>query len=131
MAYATRMKKIKAPSQHALDWTVIGWLATPGTSIAWTTHRAEDARMAFRRISNLLAEAVAIPVDRLRSTNGAEEIRLRNGSRVIFRGRGPGSCRGISADKLVLEDAGLVTESQLGAYLPVLAARPDPEILYA
>ena len=125
------MKKTTAPSQHSLDWTVIGWLATPDTCVVWTAHWAGSARNSFQRISALLAEAVAIPVERRVMANGAEEIRLRNGSRVIFRPRGPGGGRGFFADKLVLEDAEKVTELQLGAYLPMLAARPDPEILYA
>ena len=41
------------------------------------------------------------------------------------------SARGFSADCVIMDEAHTVSSEQMGALLPTLSARPDPQVLYA
>lgn len=116
-------------NQHALIWAVIGWLSKPGTFVYWSTHCHAECWQA----QTLVVEALMstnLDIKRVLRANGNEEIRLENGSRVQFRARTSQSGRGVSADKLILDEAYHLTDAQLATLLSVALYRGS-EIVYA
>lgn len=63
--------------------------------------------------------------------NGKEGIELANGLRVRFKARTGGGGRGFSGDVLYLDEAMILRERFLGATVPILSARPNPQIWLA
>jgi phage terminase large subunit-like protein len=63
-------------------------------------------------------------------THGQEGFKLQNGAKIEFRSRTAGGGRGFSCDFLVLDEAMFLPERAMGALLPTLRARPDPQIWY-
>ncbi len=126
-------EKMILNSDHALDWAVIGWLTVPNTRVLWTTSSRVTAGIAWERIRYILLDrsvVLLLPVDRFIALNGGEEIRFQNGSRVLFRTRGSQAGRGITADKLILDEALELTDLQLGALLPAASAS-GAELVYS
>ena len=117
---------------HALDWAVLAWLAEPRTTVYWSTHHHATVSRELDRLRDLIFEhpIEGLQPDRFVHRNGEEEIRFTNGSRVMFRARVFHSGRGIVADKLVLDEAYALTDTQLGTLLPLAHAKGS-EIVYA
>ncbi|WP_433114274.1 hypothetical protein [Micromonospora sp. CA-246542] len=59
--------------------------------------------------------------------NGYEEIKLKSGASLSIRARGKDSGRGGTFDRLVNDESYDVVDEDLGALLPVLSARPNPQ----
>lgn len=64
-------------------------------------------------------------------SHGTEGITLKNGKRIRFRTRTKGGGRGFTADCLILDEAMIIPDAMITALLPTLAARPNPQIVYA
>lgn len=98
-----------------------------------SAHLADTSKEAFRRIEYLIEanEWLSRDVKHIWRTNGHEAIEFRNGSRIRFRTRTKGGGRGFSGDCIVFDEAMDFPEASLGAILPVVSARPDPQIWYA
>jgi len=64
-------------------------------------------------------------------TNGAEAINLSSGATLKFRARGKNSGRGLTAARLVLDEAFKIPAEAMGALLPTLRAVPNTQITYA
>lgn len=60
--------------------------------------------------------------------NGKEGIELANGLRVRFKARTGGGGRGFSCDTLYLDEGMILPEIFLGATIPTLSAKPNPQI---
>jgi len=58
-------------------------------------------------------------------------IEFRNGARIRFVARNRSSGRGFSADLVILDEAFALGRHQLGALLPTLSARPNPQVWLA
>jgi hypothetical protein len=117
---------IEINNSHALRWAVIGWLAERGTLVYWSAPTAKEARRAFNDLTEIMLYSTGVTFTRAMTTrsNGAQEIRLVNGSRVVFRSRKSRSVRGFAADKLVID--GVVSESELADLMLVtVSGRPD------
>jgi hypothetical protein len=69
-------------------------------------------------------------VKRVSRSHGEEGIELMNGSRLRFRTRTKGGGRGFTGDWLGLDEAMILPEMAIGALLPTLSARPDPQVWY-
>jgi len=65
-----------------------------------------------------------------RTTTGQESIELRDGSRLKFMARSPGSGRGLTGDLVILDEAYGLTDPQVDSLLPTLSARPNPQLWY-
>jgi hypothetical protein len=66
--------------------------------------------------------------------NGQESIRLRSGSRIIFKARTKGGGRGYSGDLLVWDEAMIIPPAVVGAQKPMLRASQaphGPKVIYA
>jgi phage terminase large subunit-like protein len=86
----------------------------------------------FRAADDLLAGSpLRKQVRRVRRTGGEESIEFTGGARVRFMNRSKESARGFSADTVIMDEAHTVTGEQMAALLPVMSARPDPQVVYA
>jgi hypothetical protein len=122
-----------------LKQAVIGWLfVTEQPLVVWSAHEMSTTRDALLDLSNLITEAPSLskylPVGGNRGiydANGQERIELQSGQRVKFKARTRDGGRGLTAPKVVLDEAFALTAAQLGALLPTMTAMPDPQVLYA
>lgn len=64
-------------------------------------------------------------------SHGEEGIELRDGRRIRFKARTGGGGRGFSCDCLYLDEAMILREQFLGATVPTLSARSNPQIWLA
>lgn len=111
--------------------------------VVFTAHEYKTAREVFLRLRFLLDPPrdadpllVADPLLRgqvktIRTANGEESVELENGRRCRFLARTSGSGRGFTGDLLMLDEAYKLAAEQMGALLPTLGARPNPQVYYA
>jgi hypothetical protein len=70
-------------------------------------------------------------VHKKRSGNNNVGIELTNGARLLYMARGRDPGRGFSGDLVVLDEAYSLAPEMIGALIPALSARPNPQIWYA
>jgi phage terminase large subunit-like protein len=86
----------------------------------------------FRAADELLAGSpLRHQVKRVRRTGGEEAIEFTSGARIRYMNRSKESARGFSADCVIMDEAHTLSGDQMSALLPVLSARPDPQVIYA
>lgn len=87
----------------------------PGLRVLWTAHRLRTSTETFRKLSGLARRAKVAPyIDAVRSVNGEQEIRFRNGSIIMFGARETGFGRGFDEiDVEVFDEAQILTEKAL------------------
>jgi hypothetical protein len=89
------------------------------------------------RVSNIRTgngkEAIILkPRKTLIFGSGGKEIYRRESSKLEFHARsGAATSRGFSCDCLVYDEAMILSDEQVGASLPTMSARPNPQIIYA
>lgn len=98
-------------------------------------HSAHEFRTTFEhflRLTNLIdgSPAMSKKVARIRRGAGEQAIELKTGERLRFIARSGGSGRGMSGDCVYLDEAFAVTPVMIGALLPTLSARPNPQIWF-
>jgi len=101
--------------------------------ILHSAHEFKTAQEAFRRIHFLVdnSDELRKRVARVRTSHGEEGIELKGGARLRFVARtGAGSGRGFSADCTILDESFALSASAMGALLPTLSARPNPQVWY-
>lgn len=101
--------------------------------ILHSAHEFKTAGEAFIRIQHLIenCDDLRRQVLRVARANGEQGIELRNGSRLRFIARSKGSGRGFSGDLVILDEAYELGAQAIGALLPTLSARPNPQLWYA
>ena len=105
-------------------------LVTMQEKILHTAHEVKTARQAFNRLAGFFSNEQQYPelanmVKHIRKTNGQEEIALTNGASIQFSSRSNGANRGFTVDSVVFDEAQELTDEQLNALLPTLAAAPS------
>lgn len=100
--------------------------------ILHSAHEFKTAQEAFRRILFLVenSDDLRKRVSRVRTSHGEEGIELRTGQRLRFVARSSNSGRGFSADCVILDEAYELSAQAVGALLPTLSARVNPQIWY-
>lgn len=100
--------------------------------ILHSAHEFKTAQEAFRRILFLVenTDDLRKRVARVRTSHGEEGIELKTGQRLRFVARSTGSGRGFSADCVILDEAYELSAASVGALLPTLSARVNPQIWY-
>ncbi len=104
-----------------------------------SAHQFDTSLEAFRRLLMLIEDTPDLErrVDRVSKSHGEEGIELKKNpktglrQRIRFRTRTKGGGRGFTSDLLVLDEAMILPESTVGALLPTLSARPNPQVWYA
>lgn len=122
----------------------LGWLfVTEQKLTVWSAHEMDTTREAFRDITNLI-EGCAILAERLLPgpTNGVfhgsgrEAIELAPskacpfGQRLKFKARTKGGGRGLTGDKVVLDEAYELDDETMSALMPTMSTRREGQMLY-
>lgn len=113
--------------------TAIGWLyVTEEDLIVWSAHEFATSQEAFRDLEELITgyDHLRREVKKITHGNGDEAIELISGARCIFKTRTKGGGRGLSGNKVVLDEAFALRAMHMGALRPTLSAKPDPQVLY-
>ncbi len=86
----------------------------------------------FRRILHLIENTPDLDrrVKKVTRSHGDEGIELKTGQRLRFIARSGGSGRGFSGDCIILDEAMILGDEAMGALLPTLSARPNPQVWY-
>jgi hypothetical protein len=112
------------------------FLSPDGHLILHSAHQFKTTRETFRHLADLLRNspqlAAEIKPRGIRESHGEESIELKNGSRLLFVARSvSGSGRGFSPDTAVLDESYRLPPEALAALQPALAARPNPQMVFA
>lgn len=97
--------------------------------ILHTAHQVSTALVHFARVRELIynSDDLSSKVRTVYIANGKESIILKSGQELRFIARSKAGGRGFTGDRLVFDEGYDLTEAQLGATVPTLAARSlDP-----
>ncbi|WP_341945661.1 hypothetical protein [Microbacterium sp. LWH11-1.2] len=96
----------------------------PNLTVLWTAHRTRTSSMTFQTLQGMVRRKKIWPhVRAVRSTNGEQEIRFKNGSVIMFGAREAGFGRGFDAvDVEVFDEAQILTEKALEDMVPATNA---------
>ncbi len=111
----------------------LGWLfVTDQDLVVWSAHEFRTAQEAFRDMEILITGCAPLArrVKKISYGNGEEAIELLTGQRLIFKARTKTGGRGLSGDKVVLDEAFALQPAHMGALMPTLSVRPDPQLVY-
>lgn len=111
----------------------LGWLFVSEVQLTiWSAHEFSTAQEAHRELAALIegSDFLRKRVKRIYFGNGSESIELTSGQRILFRARTKSGGRGLSGDRVVLDEAFALQPGHMGALLPTLAVRPDPQVVY-
>ena len=97
-----------------------------------TAHEFKTGFEHFLRIKNLIEANPDFDsrVSKIRHGAGEQAIELKTGERLRFLARSSSSGRGLSGDVVYLDEAFALTPQMMGALLPTLSARPNPQLWY-
>ncbi|GAA2516734.1 hypothetical protein [Winogradskya humida] len=119
----------------------LGWLfVTEERLIVHSAHELDTTAEAFRELADLIESAPSLSKRLAPSRgerpgisegNGRWAIELTNGQRVKYKARTKSSGRGLTGNKIVLDEAFALQPTHMGALLPTLAAVPDPQVVKA
>lgn len=89
----------------------------PGLKVLWTAHRTRTATNTFAALQGIVRRRKVAPhlaKNGIRTANGEQEIKFRNGSVIMFGAREQGFGRGFDAvDIEVFDEAQILTEKAL------------------
>lgn len=97
-----------------------------------SAHRMDTAKKAFKRTCELIdgSDDLTRRVKRINKVNSEEAIVLMSGAELSFRTRTESGGRGLTGDYVCLDEAQELTPAQLEALVPIILARPNPQIWY-
>lgn len=101
--------------------------------ILHTAHEMKTAKNHYERMQSLIRRAPFLEarVKQWRNSNEEISIELHDGAKLRFIARSTGSGRGFSADRLVLDEAMILSPETMGALLPTLSVAANPQVWYA
>lgn len=100
--------------------------------IVWTAHLFRTSRDAFDDFCTCIETAPILSkrVKKISYSHGEESIELHSGAKLEFLARSSGGGRGLGGKRVVMDEALILSASSMGALMPTLSARPDPQINY-
>ncbi|MET8826535.1 terminase [Streptomyces sp. NPDC004610] len=103
-----------------------------GRLVIHTAHQFNTAQESFLRLDQLIEGSYALSrrVKRVRRSHGEEGFEFFNGARIRFLARGGDSGRGFSGDLVLLDEAMKLRAAPIGALMPVLSARHNPQLVF-
>lgn len=95
-----------------------------------TAHEFKTCYEHFRRVVDVVegCDDLRRQVKIVRTGAGDQAIELKNGCRIRFLARSRSSGRGFSGDVIYLDEAFLLSDATIGALLPALSARANPQL---
>ena len=135
---AARDIGIVAPRQNLKTGTLkamaLGWLfVTEQRLIVWSAHEFGTSQEAFRDMCELIESTPDLDreVKQIHRGNGDEAIELTDDRRLKFKARTKGGGRGLTGNRIVLDEAMYLKAAHMGALVPTLRAVPDPQLVFA
>jgi hypothetical protein len=115
----------------ALELAALDLLRDP--LVIHSAHEVPTAMNHFQFMLGLIqgTDDLDRKVHRISYTNGKEAIEFVNGSVLQFRARGRNSGRGLTAGRLVFDEAFKIPPESMGALIPTLRAMRNTQITYA
>jgi hypothetical protein len=115
-----------------LPVTLFDLFLMPPDRIVWTAHLFKTSRDAFEDFEACIATSPDLSrrVKQVHHGRGEEAIELHNGAKLEFLARSKGGGRGLGGKRVVMDEALFLASSAMGALMPTLSARPDPQINY-
>jgi hypothetical protein len=125
-----------------LKQAALGWLfITDQPLIVWSAHEMDATREAFRDLTNLIENCRPLakrlesgPTNGVFRGSGQEAIALAPskdcpyGQRLKFKARTHSGGRGLTGNKVILDEGFALQDSHMGSLLPTLSAVPDPQV---
>lgn len=111
----------------------LGWLFLTGQQlVVWSAHEFSTTKEALRDLGALIDGCgyLSRRLKTIRYANDDPSIELMSGQRIKFKARTKSGGRGLTGDKIVLDEAFALTADHMGALMPTLSVRPDPQLLY-
>lgn len=119
----------------------LGWLfVTKERLVVHSAHELDTTAEAFRELAELIESTPALSRRLAPSRgerpgisegNGRWAIELTTGQRVKYKARTKGGGRGLTGNKVVLDEAFALQPTHMGSLLPTLSAVPDPQVVKA
>lgn len=103
-------------------------LLLPNLTVIWTAHRLRTAEETFKKLQAFARRKKIAPhVEKVVLGSGEEEIRFRNGSRIMFGARERGFGRGFDeVDVLIFDEAQILTDNALDDMIPAANQSRQP-----
>lgn len=100
--------------------------------IVWTAHLFSTTQEAFRDLDAIISATPEFSrrMKRVDRANGEEGFELHDGRRLKFRARSKTGGRGLTGDRVILDEAFALSAAEMGSLIPTLSARPNPQIVY-
>lgn len=103
--------------------------------VVWSAHEFNTAMEAFRDMEELAdgSPLISRRIKKISHENGGEGIEFMSGQRLRFKARTKGGGRGITGDRVFLDEWFAGQAAHLGSLLPTLAAKSmtgDPQVRY-
>lgn len=117
-----------------LKQAALGWLyISRERLIVWSAHEFRTTLEALRDMDELIYNCKFLrdEVKVVHRAAGQEGIELKSGQRLMFKARTKSGGRGLSGNKVVLDEAFALQPDHMGALLPTLSVQPDPQVVYA
>lgn len=135
---AVRDFGVVAPRQNLktglLKQACLGWLyITEQRLVVWSAHEFGTSQEAFRDMCELIENCPDLEreIKAIHRGNGDEAIELEGDRRLKFKARTKAGGRGLTGDKIVLDEAMYLRPAHMGALVPTLRAVPDPQLIMA
>lgn len=112
---------------------LIGWLVlTEERLVVWSAHEFSTSQEAFFDLDQLFSgsDYLRKRTRTIHRSHGSESIEMRNGCRCIFKTRTKGGGRGLTGNKIILDEAYALKATHMGALLPTLSTVESPQLLY-
>lgn len=92
----------------------------PGYTALWTAHRTRTTTKTFGSMQGMVKKKKIWPhIDAIRTSNGEQEIRFKNGSIIMFGAREQGFGRGFDqVDAEIFDEAQILSEKALEDMVP-------------
>lgn len=103
-----------------------------GEQILHTAHAVKTSSDAFRRLWSVIQSDpdLARRVARHSQMIGAEYVELDTGARIAFTTRSASAGRGLSIDRLIVDEAEDLPAAEVGALQPTVYSRPRAQSLF-
>lgn len=103
-----------------------------GEQVLHTAHAVKTSSDGFRRLWSVIQghPDLAARVVRHSQMIGAEYVELDNGARIAFTTRSASAGRGLSMDRLIVDEAEDFPAPEVGALVPTLFARPKSQSVF-
>lgn len=104
----------------------------PPDRLVWTAHLFRTSRDAFVDFCSVIeySSTLSRRVKKISNSHGEESIELHNGAKLEFLARSQRGGRGLGGKSVVMDEALILPSSAMGALMPTLSARENPQIRY-